>query len=144
MKPLISNVFGLIYALLPTIILIMLIMWALNYFYKISFSLKTFFQILITFPLLTWPLILFASAMLFDHDESLDKRNVLLIANAILLYPVVTTLLMYICDFQLWDINSRNLFIGTLLTTTLFTLSFNYPTLLLNNYRGISNIKTKK
>lgn len=112
--------------------------------FKTSFNLKSFTQFYVIVLFLVWILLLFSTAMMFGSGNNDDDLQTLFLANFILFYPILISILLVLIGFKIYGIQPKYILIFWLITTYSFSFGFNYPRLLLNYAKGISNSPTLK
>jgi len=100
---------------------------------------KIFFQILTSFALAYWPILVMTSVMIFDAPGSTDNKQAILMALTVVFLPMILGLLYYIFNQTFWGISPKVFLIITIVVPILASLLFGYPKLLLNNMKGVSS-----
>lgn len=100
---------------------------------------KIFFQILTSFALAYWPILLMTSVMIFDAPRSTDNKQAILMALAVVFLPMILGLLYFFFNQTFWGISPKIFLIITVVVPILASLLFGYPKLLLNNMKGVSS-----
>lgn len=100
---------------------------------------KIFIQIVATFFLGYWPILVMTSVMLFDAPGSVNNLTAILWALAVVFCPVIIGVLFYIFGQTFWGLSPRHFLLATIIVPILASFVFGYPKLLLNRSKGISS-----
>lgn len=100
---------------------------------------KLFFNIVTSFALAYWPILVMTSVMIFDSPGSTDNRRAILMALTVVFMPMILGVLYFIFDQTFWGVKPRTFLLITIIVPVLAALLFGYPKLLLNSVKGISS-----
>jgi hypothetical protein len=94
-------------------------------------------QIFITGLLLFWPMVLFISVMMFDAPGSTEEIGNIVFALAVVFYPVLIGLGVFLFNFPLWKIPPKYVLAATLVVPALGAFLFGYPHMLKTRLAGL-------
>lgn len=103
---------------------------------------KLFVDIVTTFLLLFWPLVLFTSVMMFDAPGSTNNTSLVITVMLIVAYPVYIFLLYALVKSNYFGLSSRLCLIIATLTVLGALFLFGYFDLLWKGIRGIESENT--
>lgn len=98
-----------------------------------------FFNILTTFVLAYWPILLLTSVMIFDAPNSTDNRTAILMALTVVFLPSIIAFIYFGFNQTFWHLKPKYFLTGAVVVSVLAGLLFGYPKLLINNLKGISS-----
>lgn len=98
---------------------------------------KILIQIVLTFLLLWWPLVLFTSVMMFDAPGSTEKVGNIVFVLGLTFYPVLIGLGVFLFNFPLWRIPPKYVFAATIVIPLLGAFLFGYPQMLKTRLAGL-------
>jgi len=100
---------------------------------------KMFFNIITTFILAYWPILMLTSVMIFDAPNSTDNRGAILTALTIVFLPTIIAFLFFAFNQNFWSLKPKYFLMGSLVVSILAGLLFGYPKLLVNSLKGVSS-----
>lgn len=102
-------------------------------------DMKMFFNIVTTFILAYWPILMMTSVMIFDAPDSTDNRSAILTALTIVFIPTLLALLYFLFKQSFWSMSPKTFLLGAMVVSVAAGLLFGYPKLLINNLKGVSS-----
>ncbi len=100
---------------------------------------KLLLNIIVTFFLLFWPMVLMTSPMMFDAPGSDNRRQAVLTVSLVLCYPIFIFLFYWLFGLDFYGIAAKNMLIGSIVVVGLALFTFGYGKMLFNSMRGIAN-----
>lgn len=100
---------------------------------------KLAINIIVTFALCWWPLILMMSPMMFDAPDSENDKSIVIGGLLFMSYPVILFLLLGLFGAEFYGINSWRLAIISAVILALIFTVFGYASMVSNVMRGIPN-----
>lgn len=98
---------------------------------------KILIQIVLSFFLLWWPLVLFTSVMMFDAPGSTEKIGNIVFVLGLTFYPVLIGVGVYLFKFPLWGIPPKYVLAATVVVPILGAFLFGYPQMLKTRLAGL-------